>query len=120
MAPAAGAQTPAPEAVVRCQGVSEIYADVRNFPASETFNFYIAFLEEDGDFDFNGTFTTASTGRALVGGTSFPADYLPRVFFVAYRDANGNMRWDEDVDDTVYQGTGTITACPQSIVLGPK
>lgn len=120
-APPAGAQAPIPETVVRCEGESALYLDVRNFPAGETLHFYLALLEEERDFGFDGTFSTDATGSGFVGGSGvFPADYRPEVLFVAYRDVNANQRWDAAADDTVFRGTGSVTTCPQTLTLSPK
>jgi hypothetical protein len=42
------------------------------------------------------------------------------ISFAVYRDTNGNGRWDRDVDETLYQGHGPVTACPQTVTLTPK
>ena len=120
-APAASGQATAPEAVFRCEGVSGTYADIHHFPADETFNWMIVLHDEAGDFLYDGSSTTDAQGSAFIGGhNAFPAGYRPNILFVAYRDTNGNSKWDLGVDDTVYRGSGTITTCPQTLKLSPK
>ncbi len=54
-------------------------------------------------------------------GVGVPVGELPaEVSATLFRDLNGNGRWNYDVDDTLYQGTGTVTSCPQSVTLSPK
>ena len=42
------------------------------------------------------------------------------VAWVAFHDRNSNSRWDEGVDQTLYRGDGTVTACPQRVTLSAK
>ena len=115
----------APTAISSCTGDSvspTLTAFVSSFPPSETFRWFGWVRQPDGTtFRYNGfTITTDSNG---VGGVGLSATYsgLPlNVVFAVYRDTNGNARWDPSSDDTVYEGAGTVTECPQDVTLAPK
>jgi hypothetical protein len=67
--------------------------------------------------------TTDATGAASTPapGWGFSTSVLPVVGASAvYRDANGNHRWDPDVDETLFRGQATITECPSSVPAAPK
>ena len=116
---------PAPTAIASCTGTPgspSVTAFVSSFPPSETFLWFGWVRQPDGTtVRYNGfSFTTDATG---VGGLGLSAPYngLPlNVVFAVYRDTNGNARWDPTRDDTVYEGAGTVTDCPQDVTLAPK
>ena len=62
---------------------------------------------------------TATTPGGEASGIAFSGPPI-RVAWVAFRDRNGNVRWDDGVDETLYRGDGTVTACPQTVTLTPK
>jgi hypothetical protein len=68
------------------------------------------------DTDAQGTATTPGGSSSGITFHGFPID----VGWIVYRDRNGNVRWDEGVDETLYRGDGTVTACPQTVTLSPK
>lgn len=117
----ASAGTAAPTAYADCTS-SGLLGRITDFPPSESFLFFARVRHEDGRaevYQGNGISTDASgsgdTGLRAPQGT-LPDD----IDFVVYRDTNGNRRWDPNADDTVYKGTGTVTACPQTVTLSPK
>ena len=64
----------------------------------------------------DGTYTTP-------GGTAsgVPFSGLPvHVGWTDYRDTNNSGRYDDGTDETVYEGQGDVTACPQTVTLSPK
>jgi hypothetical protein len=78
-----------------------------------TFNFVIDFETPTGA---DGTYTTP-------GGTAsgVPFSGLPvHVGWTDYRDTNNSGRYDDGTDETVYEGQGDVTACPQTVTLSPK
>ena len=62
---------------------------------------------------------TATTPGGTASGIAFSGPPI-QVAWVAFRDRNGNVRWDDGVDETLYRGDGTVTACPQTVTLSPK
>jgi hypothetical protein len=118
----AGAGTTAPTAFVDCAG-NALSGRITGFPPNEGFVFLAIVGHGDGSNSVYQGFSIATdeSGSGNTGPLTAPAGTLPDdIDFVVYRDTNGNGRWNPDIDDTVYKGAGTVTACPQTVTLSPK
>ncbi len=132
----AGAGTAAPSAHAECVvnngeptlGTNRVSGRLAGFQASQpfqsviimkgprngrTFNFVIDFGTPT---EADGTYTTPGGAANGVPFTGVPV----QVGWIVYRDLNNNGRYDHQTDETVYQGNGEVTACPQTITLTPK
>ena len=119
----AGAQAPA--AVTQCSvdtGTPTLTGTFSGLPPNDSVFLFVVVENGNGQKRvFQGyEFGTDGDGN---GGPIPPVPFGPlplKVSGAVYRDLNANHRWDPNVDDTLYQGAGTITACPSSVTLSSK
>jgi hypothetical protein len=118
-----------PTVIARClvpsPGLEAGQLRLSGFPPDTTVNFFAVTVGDSGQIlVYNGlgsALTTDADGSAATAESSGgPEDRPVAVGAAVYRDRNGNSRWDPDVDDTLYRGNGTVTACPSSVTLAPK
>lgn len=92
------------------------------YPPNETFSSFVFITWGNGTTSRGVVpFETdpAGNGRVTTQWADNPG-FPWRIGLAVFRDTNGNGRWDPDVDDNLYRGSGTVTACPQTTTLAPK
>ncbi len=124
----AGAGTASPTAFAVCtpsDAGNRISGRLADFPANQSFRSLMVMDGQRGGFSIDGlsTGTDANGAYTTPGGPDqgIPFSELPVTLgWIVYRDVNSNGRYDDQVDETVYRGDGTVTACPQTVTLSPK
>ena len=125
----AGSVTPSVQAICTIiEGSPAVSGRLADFPPNQQDLLSLIVMQGPKDgrtFTFSINISTPTNAEGVgtsPGGSSsgvtfhgFPID----VGWVVYRDRNGNVRWDDGVDETFYRGDGTVTACPQTVTLTP-
>ena len=125
----AGTAAPSVQAICNIiEGRPAVSGRLVDFPPNEGLkSLFVMQGPKDGrTFTFSITIVTPTDAQGVgttPGGTASGITFNDApidVGWLVYRERNDNGRWDEGIDDTLYRGDGTVTACPQTVTLSPK